>query len=70
MKVPRRHLEGRDEQTNFYREKNEQKKLDLIDSGPSVLTCTEVMLKVAHEKYGHIAILSDAVKEALASDFD
>ena len=31
---------------------------------------TEVMLKVAHEKYGHIAILSDAVKEALASDFD
>ena len=31
---------------------------------------TEVMLKVAHEKYGHIAILPDAVKEALAGDFD
>ncbi len=31
---------------------------------------TEVQLKIAHEKYGHIAILPDAVKQALASDFD
>ena len=31
---------------------------------------SEIQLKIAHEKYGHIAILSDAVKQALAGDFD
>jgi hypothetical protein len=31
---------------------------------------TEVQLKIAHEKYGHIAILPEATKNALAGDFD
>ena len=31
---------------------------------------TQVQLKVAHEKYGHIAILPEAVRDALAGDFD
>ncbi len=31
---------------------------------------TQVQLQIAHEKYGHIAILPGAVKDALAGDFD
>tara|TARA_R100001039_G_C1829048_1_gene93779 strand:+ start:225 stop:815 length:591 start_codon:yes stop_codon:yes gene_type:complete len=31
---------------------------------------TQVRLQIAHEKYGHIAILPAPVKDALASDFD
>lgn len=31
---------------------------------------TQVQLAIGHEKYGHIAILPEAVREALASDFD
>lgn len=31
---------------------------------------TQVQLQIAHEKYGHIAILPAPVKDALASDFD
>jgi len=31
---------------------------------------TEVQLVIGHEKYGHIAILPDAVRAALAADFD
>lgn len=31
---------------------------------------TQVQLQIAHEKYGHIAILPAPVKDALAGDFD
>lgn len=31
---------------------------------------TQVRLQIGHEKYGHIAILPGAVKDALAGDFD
>ncbi|PIW26122.1 MAG: DUF3501 domain-containing protein [Rhodospirillales bacterium CG15_BIG_FIL_POST_REV_8_21_14_020_66_15] len=31
---------------------------------------TQVQLKIAHAKYGHIAIVPEAVKNALAGDFD
>ena len=31
---------------------------------------TQVQLQIGHEKYGHIAILPGAVKDALAGDFD
>lgn len=31
---------------------------------------TQVRLQIAHEKYGHIAILPAPVKDALAADFD
>lgn len=30
----------------------------------------QVTLGIGHEKYGHMAVLSDAVKDALAGDFD